>query len=156
MADFEGELKTIMKNLHTPEGTQDWMKAQGYLTVASIHNWCNSAEQVETRIHEHSPAKDVPAVGASLKQTWRVCESCNTAALNNLAKGVPSTSSDEPLDDTVQLEVNASFLAYYNWPCIDVDKMGCDSLLGRIRREFESRNPTMISICRQKRSPVCS
>jgi hypothetical protein len=36
------------------------------------------------------------------------------------------------------------FLKYYNWPSLDVEVMACDSVLARIRREFESRQPSLI------------
>ena len=79
MGDFDGELKTLLKQLHIPEPTQEWIKAERYLTIAGIHNWCNNAEQVETRIFEKSPSKETPAVCSMLKQLWRICESRNNA-----------------------------------------------------------------------------
>ena len=124
---MDGELKGLLNQHGITQATIDWIQAEGYTSVASFHNWANSAQEVETRIHAKSPDHQRSSVGAALKQVWRVCASRNLAALDKLAKGLPVASNDEPLDYDVQKGIEKNFLQCYNWPELDVDEMGCDS-----------------------------
>ena len=119
---MDNELKALLNEHAIPEETITWIQDEG----------------------------DRSAVGAALKQVWRVCAARNLAALDKLAKGLPVASNDDPLDYDVQKGIVRKFLNFYNWPELDVDEMGCDSLLGQFRRAFEAKSPTMVKYDKAK------
>ncbi len=54
---------------------------------------------------------------------------------------------DDPLPHPTQLKILANFHTMRHWD-LEPRFKSCDSLLGRVRREFEKKQPTMFPIGR--------
>ena len=85
-----------------------------------------------------------------VKQAWREADAANTRALKRVSENLPLEDIDEPLDPEVQKNIIEGFLKFHNWNSLDSRTMGSDALLGRLRREFERKQPSMFSIMRAK------
>jgi hypothetical protein len=117
---------------------------KGCNSVAAFHNWVDDATMIKGEILAKTSEKDSVAQLAYLKQAWRAAEAKNTKALKRAGEGLSIEAMDDPLPDSSQRNIEAVFLKFYNWPSLDVEVMGCDSVLARIRREFEARQPSLI------------
>ena len=90
---------------------------------------------------------DTPA----LKMAWRECESLVERGMV-LTKTVPEPTElgdfEVPLPTSVQQDLEQQFLKRYSWLRISSHSMGCDTLLGRVQREFLRCTPTVFRISR--------
>ena len=57
---------------------------------------------------------------------------------------------DDPLPSEVFKAVGKAFRAYYNWPDIAAERMGSDKLLGRTRKEFQRKEPSLFPMLKVK------
>ena len=82
---------------------------------------------------------------------WRECESLVERGLV-LTKTVPEPTElgdfEVPLPTSVQQDLEQQFLKRYSWLRISSHSVGCDTLLGRVQREFLRRTPTVFRISR--------
>ena len=53
---------------------------------------------------------------------------------------------ESALPHAVQEELETAFLRRYSWLRIGSKTIGCDSLLGRVRREFDQRTPSVFKV----------
>jgi hypothetical protein len=84
---------------------------------------------------------------AKLKQAWREAEGLVARGLKRSAEGVEEESLDEPLHVDVQRNIEKEFTKYYKFT-IKPNKMGCDTLLGRVKREFDKGRVTIFPLNR--------
>ena len=82
---------------------------------------------------------------AKLKQAWREAEGLVARGLKRATEGVEEESLDEPLHVDVQRKIEKEFLKCYHF-AIKPSKMGCDTLLGRVRREFDKGRVTIFPL----------
>jgi hypothetical protein len=99
-------------------------------------------------ILNQSLQKDSVSQLAKLKQAWREAEAHTSRGVRRSAEGLADEAIDEPLQAEVLESMLRTFGTYYNWPKISSDKMGCDSLTSRFRREFDRRQPSMFALAR--------
>ena len=133
----------VDRNGVAPE-TVNWLQDKGCLTVANFANWVDSRAEIASKIHDKTPKKDDAADLSRLKQAWREADASITRGVKRTAEGLDAEGIDDPLQEQVFKAIIKSFRTFYNWPDnIDSRRIGCDSLHGRFRREFERRQPGM-------------
>ena len=69
--------------------------------------------------------------------------------LKRAAEGLSDEALDEPLQPDVQKALEKVFAETYRWQ-LPAANMPSDSLLGRGKREFERRQPSMLAVGRAK------
>ena len=82
-----------------------------------------------------------------MKQAWKEADAQVTKHLKRQAEGLPSEAIDEPLSDTVRTQVNDTFYAKYSFD-LDTYLRPADTLLGRVRREFEKQTPSFLPLAK--------
>jgi len=140
----------VDRNGVAPE-TVNWLQDKGCLTVANFANWVDSRAEIAFKIHDKTPKKDDAADLSRLKQAWREADASITRGVKRTAEGLDAEGIDDPLQEQVFKAIIKSFRTFYSWPDnIDSRRIGCDSLHGRFRREFERRQPGMFPFLKAK------
>jgi hypothetical protein len=140
----------VDRNGVAPE-TVNWLQDKGCLTVANFANWVDSRAEIASKIHDKTPKKDDAADLSRLKQAWREADASITRGVKRTAEGLDAEGIDDPLQEQVFKAIIKSFRTFYSWPDnIDSRRIGCDSLHGRFRREFERRQPGMFPFLKAK------
>ena len=135
-----------------------WCEQTGILTVRNLSNFCDSADQVADRIvaasglYSNDPSdkakqREFNMQTSFLKQAWKEADAQVAKHLKRISEGLPSETIDEPLSDTVRAQVNDNFFAKYSFD-LDSHLRPADTLLGRVRREFEKQLPSFIPIAK--------
>jgi hypothetical protein len=130
----------------------------GTMDLITIKNFANAADEkkeVKPNILQHvtgsNPAgiahKDNIGILSNLKQAWREAESMVARQLKRSSEGIAEEVMDEPLPEQVQEDLVNAFTAYYRFDIV-LKRMGCDSLLGRIKREFDKGQITIFPLSR--------
>ena len=103
------------------------------------------------------PPMMINSEGGRLKQAWQQAEKLNDKTLEHqaacAAKGVetlPTHGIDDPLHPEVFEKVKKTFEETYNFTDYDLKLVGCESMQGRFRRQFESSKHTMWNILRAR------
>ena len=104
--------------------------------------------ELKAAVLDKTAKKDNHAQLAALKQAWREADALNSRSLKRSAEGLSAEELDGPLDPELQKQVEAAFRTTYSWPGLPSKCVGCDSLLGRCKREFERRTPSMLAVTR--------
>ena len=140
MAVASAELLAIFQAAGVSKEVIAVVTAKGIVTTATFANSCNNKSEVkDTFLASTASASDLVQI-ACLKQAWREAE---RTVEQKLTRTTPDLTSLEDLEcalpQTVQLELETAFMRRYSWLRIPSKSIGCDSLLGRIRREFDRR-----------------
>lgn len=130
-----------------PEVTS-WLATSGCVEVAHLANWVDDRTELREAVLNKTSVSGDTGQLAALKQAWREADAQTSRALKRATESLPSEDYDSPLDASVQKDLEKAWRSYYNWPSIPSKRMGADSLLGRISREFQRRQPTMVSVQR--------
>ncbi|CAE7782976.1 HMCN1 [Symbiodinium pilosum] len=116
------------------------------LTRNGVHA---DATRINSTILQHRSQKDNVGQLARLKQARKEATGINDTRLIRLSQGPAEESIDEPLDPERRKSKHAIFQSFYQWT-LKSREMVCDSLFGRIVREFESGQPTMFAVLRTR------
>ena len=98
----------------------------------------------------NTPLSENAGQVSRLKQAWREAEALTDRAVARNTEGLTSEDPDAPLDKYFQESLQTAFRATYNWKKLDNRRMGSDTLLGKISREFGRRGPTLFPVARVK------
>ena len=150
-ASLRSALTTLLTRNNVDSRVQDWLSAAGCHSVAEFSNWVDDRKDLHQAVLSKLPAplRDSNAQLACLKQAWREAEAENARTLkrtHELAEA--GVDPDTPLEPSYQKEVESAFRALYNWPALPANRVGSDSLLGRVQREFERRTPAQYPVSR--------
>ena len=138
------DLKALLNANDVSKVIQDEIAKQGYFTTEAFANSVDYAKEVIGFVSPTTLKDDKPAF-ALLKQAWKEADATVTRGIKRMAEGLADTILDEALPDTTQTLINQNFVARYAWN-LEFKLRPCDTLLGRIRREFEKGIPTMYQI----------
>ena len=120
----------------------------GCFSVEHFANWVDNKSELDKAILALTPCRGNPSQLARLRQAWRKADSNVSRGIKRSAEGLPNEDLDSPLDEEIYKSRVAIFQDYYKWQRIDIRRLGSDSLMGRITREFDRRQPSMFSISR--------
>ena len=134
------------------EDTAKYLESKNCLSVENFANWVDSKNEIKDEIHKHIPTmKDNRSDLSNTKMAWREAEAQVSRGVKRSSEGLDNEALDDPLRDEVFKAVKSSFKKFYNWKdCFDCRRIGCDSLHGRFRREFERKQPTMFTLLKAK------
>ena len=149
---MEPGLHALLEKNGVSNQVSEWLAApdQACTSVGIFANWCDSRSEVNERILRHTALRDNLGQLARLKQAWREADAQVARGVRRSAEGLPDVAIDEPLGAEAQLQITEAFLKFYSWPRLDARRMGSDALLGRFRREFDRRQPSMYHIPRAR------
>ena len=150
---METGLKTILVERNgVHEDTVKWLESKGCLTVGHFANWVDSKSEIKDAIHKNIPTmKDNHSDLSKTKMAWREAEAQISRGVKRSAEGLDNEALDDPLQIEVFRSIKTTFKSCYNWTdSFDSRRIGCDSLHGRFRREFERKQPTMFTILKAR------
>ena len=144
------ELRALLGANDVPMAIQDEIAKAGYFTTKAFANSCDAAKEVNQFI-ESSSLKDDEKKNAYalLKQAWKEADATVARGIRRLAEGLTDTLLDEALPDTTKHMIHETFQRRYAWN-LEFKLRPSDALLGRVRREFERRCPTMYPVNKVK------
>ena len=155
--DPQGQLhKLLSKNGVDPQVIAYLGKAEteGGLQLTTLANFANavdSGKDVDKKLLEGSPKRGSINQLSRLKQAWREAEAEVKRALKRQEEGMEDFDYDEPLGAPEKEVVDSNFLKAYGWPkALDPRRMGCDTLLGRVYREFVRLTMTLYAVSNVK------
>ena len=125
-----------------------WLEDNQCLSIENFANWVDARSEIEAKILAKTPKSSDVAQLARLKQAWREADAHATRGVKRAAEGLAESFVDEPLPPEVLADVQGVFLKAYSWTRLDARQVGCDTLHGRCRREFERKQPSMFEIFR--------
>ena len=147
-ASVSTTLRALLEKNGVDESVIAFLGESGCKELSSFSNWVEQKAELKQAVIDKTPKKDDPGELAKLKQAWREAEALNSRSLKRAAEGLQGEELDSPLDSDVQKQVEDNFRKAYGWPGLPSRQVACDSLLGRVKREFERRQPSMFSILR--------
>ena len=107
-------------------------------------NYVDAASELKSEILAKTDLRDNRGALASLKQSWRECEAIVARGIKRGAEGLTEEAVDDPLAAHLQDSIERAFQDFYKWT-LAATRRGCDSLLGRVRREFEKWSPSVLA-----------
>ena len=151
MGSMNEELKLLLARNQVHADITTWLAAspQDCREIKHFANLVDEAPQINAALLQHTSQKDNLGQLARLKQAWKEANGINQTRLKRLGQGLTEELLDEPLDSEARKSKYATFQNFYQWT-LKAKEMVCDSLLGRIVREFDSCQPTMFPILRTK------
>ena len=141
-------LRTLLIKHGVTEAVVLWLVSAGCRDIPTFANWVDDKAELKQEAIDKTASKDDRAQLASLKMAWREAEALTARGVKRTAEGMPTVDPDTPLDPDLQQQLETCFRKTYDWPRILARQMGSDSLLGRVRREFEKRQPSMLAVMR--------
>ena len=122
----------------------------GVITVKDLANWVDEPNELQAALLDGSSFKDDRQAKARLKMAWREASAQVSRAVKRTSEGCADELPDDPLPGPVIKSIMTSAQDYYKILKIDSRRIASDSLLSRVRREFERRQPSMSTILRVK------
>ena len=156
MADAKiNELKEFLTKSEVPPSVYEFLIAQNVKSIDAFANCCRSADHVETRVVGKIQAlkDDLGAIGYTV-QAWREAVGWNEKQLDKKRQGLAPESLDDPLPEPIDKHVRQVFTAHYKWR-ITLKNFGSPSLLGRVKREFDAKAPSMFAVSRVRSGATC-
>ena len=152
---MQGELQALLQSNEVHDDVIDWLghKDQSCTSIAKFANFLDDRTQVQAVILDHIAAhRRDGAQRTALKQAWREAEAINNARLKRTAEGLQAEAPEEPLGTVQQNNVLKAFKSHYASmnPNIPNHKMGSDTFLGIVWREFEIFRPKMYDMYKVK------
>ena len=125
---------------------------RGLSTVTEFVNAIDSKEEAKDAFFEGGPyVKNLGQIG-NVKRAWRAAAEKEDKEHEAKAKVTSQKGAyedlDEPLAQDVQTNLESDFLDAYGWLHLAADKVASDSILGRMRREFLRKQPTILPVSR--------
>ena len=113
-------------------------------------NWVDDRNELKTAVLDQVQGLTTGrAQLGALKQAWREAEGIVARGLKRAAEGLSDEALDEPLQPDAQKALEKVFAETYRWQ-LPASSMPSDSLLGRGKRDFERRQPSMLAVGRAK------
>ena len=118
------------------------------VTLVTFANMCDDKKDVKATFLAGTAYADDCAALANLKMAWREAETIISRGLKRSADGLADECLDEPLAVQTYTNIVDVFVHQYAMPAVPPQRVACDTLVGRIHREFEKRQPTAFAISR--------
>ena len=151
MASIKEELKLLLTRNGVHNDVCNWLAAspQDCYEIKHFANMVDESTQVNATILQHTSQKDNVGQLARLKQAWKEANGINQTRLKRLGQGLAEDLLDEPLDSETRKSKYSIFQGFYQWTLKSRD-MVCDSLFGRIVREFVTHQPSLFAVLRTR------
>jgi hypothetical protein len=142
------DLSSILNSNGVPTEVIAYLQTVGCLSLKNFANWVDEAKELQSEVLEKVAShKTDRAALAALKQSWREVESIVARGVKRSAEGLPDVAQDEPLPHGIQDSIMDTFVKTYKFD-LEPKRRPCDSLLGRVKREFDTSSPTMFPLHR--------
>jgi hypothetical protein len=144
------ELQALYAANSIPVDLQQYLQKEGILTAKNLANHCDQASEVfDTIIKAHGAHAQSNEVKINMKQCWREAMAQTQRGIKRTTEGLPEAPIDEPFADPVQKALNDSFMSKYSFD-LPIYLRPSDSLLARVRREFERNTMSFYPINKVK------
>ena len=142
---MQAELTALLSSNHVPATTLVHMTTIGCTTMKAFANWIEQKSEMQNAILDGDAAQRTSRSAlAALKQSWREAEALVARGVKRGSEGLDEETIDSALPHHVQAQLETAFSAKYSW-ALQPRWRGCDSLLGRLKREADKWAPSMFS-----------
>ena len=147
---MQDDLRELLVANLVPTECIDLLKDEGCSTLKLFAKWAPDRQTVQAVILDKCPnfKTSVQAL-ASLLQAGDEAIAIVAELVKRSAAGLDPEHADEPLLYAVQQALESKFSARYSWT-LEPKYQPSNSLLGRVRREFEKWSPTIFNLHRVK------
>eukprot|EP00435_Cladocopium_sp_Y103_P072531 s1255_g40.t1 len=148
---MKDELKLLLTRNGLHADLTTWLAAapQDCHEIKHFANMVDEASELKAAVLDHTSQKDNIGQLARLKQAWKEASGINQTRLKRIGQGIAEDCLDEALDSETRKSKCATFQAFYQWT-LKSKEMVCDTLFGRIVREFEAGQPSMWPVLRTR------
>ena len=147
---MDHELKTHLEEHQVEQSIMDHLASKRCTNMRLFVNWVEKSDDCAKFLEGHDTlAEDIVSL-AYMRHAWRVAHARAERGLKRCAEGLPDEGPDEPLRPEIHTNIMKAFLTTYGLRNISPHRVVSDSLLGRIRREFESFKPTLLNVSKVK------
>ena len=151
LTDIDPELMAMPKKAQIHADVIAKFKALGCFTVAHFANWVEDRGGVHSVfLADVDSCKNDGGQLARVKMVWREADALYAKRLKRSSDGLLEADIDQPLDEGTQESIEQAFRDKYSWPTLAPDKIGTDTLLGRIHREFVGWKPSMFPVAKAR------
>ena len=150
MATDLAEFRAFMTNFAILPEVQDIVIERGVESVRVFANAVVSREHDvgETLLKGSAWASHIGQLGA-IRMAWREADVREEGVLHPTATSSstgPPEEIEAPLTQATQRELETVFLSFYSFLRIPADRIVSDALLGRFKREFDRRQPSVLPL----------
>jgi len=147
MAD---DLRQLLLANMVPQECVDLLQKDGCINLKLFSKWAPDRAAMQSLVLDKVPSHKISVQAlASLLQTHDEATSIVTEMTKRTSAGLDPSSMDEPLLHAVQQALEAKLTQKYSWQ-LEPKYQPSNSVLGRIKREFDKNAPTIFNVCRVK------
>jgi hypothetical protein len=147
---MQDDLRELLTANLVPAECINLLQTDGCSTLKLFAKWAPDRATVQAVILDKCPSvKTSVQALASLLQAGDEAIAIVAEVVKRSAAGLDPEHADEPLLFVVQQALEAKFTARYSWT-LEPKYQPCNSLIGRVRREFEKWSPTIFNLHRVK------
>ena len=149
-ATMEADLEALLVSNAVPGPIIDMLKAEGCFSIRLVSKWAPTRSDVQTLVLDKVQSHKTSVLAmAALLQASDEAAALTVATVKRGVEGVNPETVDEPLLTVVQEQLEKAFCARYAWE-LEPRYQPANNMLGRIRREFDRRAPTVYSALKTK------
>ena len=143
------DLKLMLERNQVADEVLARMVANKCTTIESFANWVDDKKELKAHFIDNQHLGDDEAAQTSrLKMAWRQADAWVAKKLKRTSEGMTEEPLDDPLEEGLQTSVIDSFKRAWSWAELPPERMGADTLLGRVYREFQARKPTIYPVAK--------
>ena len=147
---MEADLEALLVSNAVPGPIIDMLKAEGCFSIRLFSKWAPTRSDVQTLVLDKVQSHKTSVLAmASLLQASDEAAALTLATVKRGVEGVNPETVDEPLMTAVQEQLEKAFCTRYAWE-LEPRYQPANNMLGRIRREFDRRAPTVYSVLKTK------
>ena len=144
------DLRQLLLANMVPQECVDLLQKDGCINLKLFSKWAPDRAAMQSLVLDKVPSHKTSVQAlASLLQTHDEATSIVTEMTKRTSAGLDPSSMDEPLLHAVQQALEAKFVQKYSWQ-LEPKYQPSNSVLGRIKREFDKNAPTIFNVCRVK------
>lgn len=144
------DLKQLLVSNMVPQECIDLLEQEGCVNMKLFSKWAPDRQTMQALVLDKCPTHKASVQAlAALLQTFDETAAIVTEMTRRSSAGLDPESVDEPLLHAVQQALEAKFVKRYSWQ-LEPKYQPANTMLGRIKREFDKVAPTIFNVTRVK------
>ena len=144
---MQSDLTALFKSNGVPTSVINVLCTAGCNSLKMFANWVENKAELQASVLDGTSDSTNKTALASLKQAWREAEALTARGVKRGVEGLSEEGLEDALPDHLQKQLEKTFADKYCWD-LESRFQGCDSLLGRCKREADRQAPSMLSAYR--------
>ena len=146
MATMHTDLTALLTANNVPQEVIAQLESDGCTNLKLFSQWAKTREDIKVLILDKiANLARVPLAMASVAQSLEEATAIVSEQTKRSAQGLDSEIADDPLQFAIQQQLEQAWSKKYSFE-LEPKYQPSNSMLGRIKREFDKRQPTIFNI----------